>query len=253
MTVLRRNLPPLYAVAATLMMAVLAPPPAAVAASKRPAMSPDTVKRTCKGQAQKIGLSVGDFGDVRFDDGRRRWSTRMNVRGAGEKFKARCEWDGSHEPRLSVDETGLGIASRLFNPQDVKLQCRSQALSNGLDVGDFGDADFDEATDHWVTTLWVRKTGAKYKAQCRWDGFRDPEVSLMEPEREESQPRLSGKRVKQACKQQAISQGLQVGDFGDVDYDARSRIYTTRLNVRATGRKYKATCRWNGHDKPVVE
>lgn len=249
----RRNLRPLFAVSIALAMIGLCGPSDILAASKRPELSPDTVKRTCKGQAQKIGLSVGDFGDVKFDEARRRWSTRLNVQGTGEKFKAGCEWDGKRPPRLTVDETGFGIASRLFSEQDVKLRCRSEALSSGLDVGDFGDAEFDGATDHWVTNLWVRKTGAKYKARCRWDGFRDPELTMLEPERPAAPPRLSGKRVKKACKQQAISQGLQVGDFGDVDYDASSDTYTTRLNVRSTGRKYKATCRWDGRTAPVVE
>jgi hypothetical protein len=216
-------------------------------------LSPDTVKRACKGQAHKIGLSVGDFGDVRRDDGRGRWTTRMNVRDTGEKFKARCEWDGRGEPRLTVEETGMGIASRLFTESDVKSRCRSHAMSTGLQTGDFGDTAFEGDSDQWVTTLWLRQSGVKYKARCEWDGFRDPRFVRLDSSSFESAARLSRKHVQRACKQQARSQGLQVGDFGDVDYDRRSGLYTTRMNVRSTGRKYKATCRWDGNSQPVVE
>ena len=225
----------------------------AVLASHPADVGPDTVKRACKGQAQKIGLSVGDFGDVRFEDGPGRWTTRLNVRGTGEKFKARCDWDGSHEPRLTDDRTGLGIASRMYDERDVRERCRAEALSSGLEAGDFGDAAFDGGSDDWVTTLWVKQSGTKYKARCQWDGFRNPRITRLEAEHGQSGHRLSGKTVKKACKQQALAQGLQVGDFGDVDYDARSKHYTTRMNVRSNGRKYKATCRWDGEGKPVIK
>ena len=232
-----------------ILISLLAGPTAALASHPTDVDS-DTVKGACKGQARKIGLSVGDFGDVRFEEGPRRWTTRLNVRGTGEKFKARC---GRHEPRLTDDHTGLGIASRLFDAREVKERCRAEALSSGMESGDFGDAAFEGGSDQWVTTLWVKQSGTKYKARCRWDGFRSPTITRLEAERGHSSHRLSGKDVKRACKRQALQQGLQVGDFGDVDYDARSKRYTTRMNVRSNGRKYKATCHWDGKGEPVVK
>ena len=224
-----------------------------IAGASNGQVSPGTVKRACKGQAQNIGLSVGDFGDVRRDDNRGRWTTRMNVRGTGEKFKVRCEWDEKGAPRLTVEKTGLGIASRLFSETDVKNRCRSHAMSKGLETGDFGDTAFEGDGDQWVTTLWLRQSGVKYKARCEWDGFRDPRFVRLESATSQSRARMSRKHVQRACKKQALSQGLQVGDFGDVKHDRRTDVYTTRMNVRSTGRKYKATCRWDGKNQPVVE
>ena len=142
-----------------------------------PQVSPDQVKKTCKAVAQQDGFSVGDFGDVGFDKKSGTWVTKMNVQGSGEKFKARCEWNGHGAPRLTVWDGGQDIMTRKYSKMDVVKACKAQALSMGYEVGDFGDTEFDSRSGVWMSKLMVRRPGQeKTKVRCRWDGRQSPVI-----------------------------------------------------------------------------
>lgn len=146
-------------------------------ADKRPNVSSNHLKKTCKAYAQQDGFSVGDFGDVGFDKTRGAWITKMNLQGNGEKFKARCEWTGQGTPRLTVADNGQSVMSRKYSKLDVVQACKAAALANGYEVGDFGDTEFDAGAGVWVSRLMIRKPGEdKYKGSCRWDGRDAPVI-----------------------------------------------------------------------------
>jgi len=143
----------------------------------RPDISPDQLKKTCKAQAQQDGFSVGDFGDVQYDRGHGTWMTKMNLQGSGEKFKATCEWNGHGTPRLTVADSGQDVMARKYSKIDVVKACKAEALANGLEVGDFGDTDFDAKSGVWISRMMVRRPGQeKHKARCRWDGRHSPVI-----------------------------------------------------------------------------
>jgi hypothetical protein len=46
-----------------------------------------------------------------------------------------------------------------------------------MEVGDFGDTNFDEKSGLWISNMMIKQPGKeKYKATCRWDGRRDPVI-----------------------------------------------------------------------------
>ncbi|MGD8746622.1 MAG: hypothetical protein PVI02_09730, partial [Gammaproteobacteria bacterium] len=44
----------------------------------KPDVSPNQFKKTCKAAAEADGFSVGDFGDVKFDEASRHWVIKVN-------------------------------------------------------------------------------------------------------------------------------------------------------------------------------
>ena len=143
----------------------------------RPDVSPEQFKKTCKATAQADGFSVGDFGDVKFDDSRRHWVVKVNLQGKGEKFRGRCEWDGHSAPRLTEWQSGHDIMPRKYSRDEAIQACRAAAMARGFKVGDFGDIGIDNKSGLWVARLMVQKPGQKkYKATCSWDGRRAAEI-----------------------------------------------------------------------------
>ncbi len=145
-------------------------------ASNVSSLSGKTVKQACKAQAQKEDMGVGDFGDVEFDASRGLWTTKLMVQGKGDKFKARCEWDGSRPPYLTVAKTGDNIAAGQFRKKDVTIACKQQALLQGFGVGDFGDTNWDRHHQWWVSKMMISENGSKRKAACTWNGHDDPVI-----------------------------------------------------------------------------
>lgn len=140
-------------------------------------LSGDSVKKACKAAAIKDGFSVGDFGDVKFDSDQNVWVTKLNVQGRAAKIKARCEWDGQAVAELFAWGTRHDIAPFKYTKVDVTKSCKSQAQARGMEVGDFGDTNFDEKSGLWISRMMVKQPGReKYKATCRWDGRRDPVI-----------------------------------------------------------------------------
>lgn len=140
-------------------------------------LSPNQFKKTCKAAAQADGFSVGDFGDVKFDEARKHWVIKVNLQGKGEKFRGRCEWDGSSAPRLTEWHSGHDIMPRKYTRDDARKACKAAAMARGFNVGDFGDTELSNKTGLWVARLMVQKPGQeKYKATCRWDGRRTAEI-----------------------------------------------------------------------------
>ena len=143
----------------------------------RPDVSPEQFKKTCKAAAQADGFSVGDFGDVKFDESRNRWVTKINLQGKGEKFRGRCEWDGHSAPRLTEWQSGHDIMPRKYSRDEAIQACRAAAMGRGFSVGDFGDIGIDNKSGLWVARLMVQKPGQeKYKATCRWNGRATAEI-----------------------------------------------------------------------------
>ena len=136
-----------------------------------PDVSPKQLKQACQAAAQADGFSVGDFGDVKFDDSGHQWVIKVNLQGSGEKFRGRCEWDGHAEPQLTEWHTGQDIMPRKYSRDEARRACKSAAIAQGFNVGDFGDTEIDEKSGVWVARLMVQQPGhEKYKARCRWDG-----------------------------------------------------------------------------------
>jgi hypothetical protein len=134
-------------------------------------VSPNQLKQACQATAQAQGFSVGDFGDVKFDKSGHQWVIKVNLQGSGEKFRGRCEWSGHGEPRLTEWHTGQDIMPRRYSRDQARSACKSAAMAQGFNVGDFGDTEIDAKSGMWVARLMVQKPGReKYKATCRWDG-----------------------------------------------------------------------------------
>ncbi len=168
---IRRGIALAVAVAAGLF---LSGGPSAAATGKN--LSADTVKKTCREQAKRDGMETGDFGDVKYMEAKGLWEAKLNVRGSGDKFKATCHWDGSGTPKFVVAGSGANIASMKYSKQDVNKHCREQAKSQGMDVGDFGDTDWDNKQQRWVAKLKVAENGVKRKTSCTWDGHGKPVI-----------------------------------------------------------------------------
>ncbi len=140
-------------------------------------LSKDTVKKACRSEAQAQGLSTGDFGDTGYNKEHGHWVTRLTLQGNAEKFKARCEWDGTGAPKLMVADSGAHIASKKYTKKDVKAACRKQGQADGLEVGDFGDTNWDKKHNHWVSKVMVRAPGQeKRKGICTWNGDSRPVI-----------------------------------------------------------------------------
>lgn len=139
-------------------------------------LSASAVKEACKAQAQKEDMSVGDFGDTEFNKKLNRWVSKLKVQGSGDKFKARCEWDGNTTPKLTVAETGDSIYSRKYSKKDVNKACKEQALSKGLEVGDFGDTDWESNNQRWRSKMMIKDAAGKRKVDCTWTGHSDPVI-----------------------------------------------------------------------------
>ena len=140
-------------------------------------LSGDSVKKTCKAAAKKDGFSVGDFGDVKFDTKNNVWITKMNLQGKAAKIKARCEWDGRGTPALFAWGTRHDVAALKYTKIDVTKACKAQGQAQGMEVGDFGDTDYDDKTGLWISRMMVRRAGEKkHKGTCRWDGRADPVI-----------------------------------------------------------------------------
>lgn len=140
-------------------------------------LSGESVKKTCKAAAKKDGFSVGDFGDVKFDSRNNVWITKMNLQGKAERIKARCEWDGRGAPVLFAWGTRHDVAALKYTKVDVTRACKAQGQAQGMEIGDFGDTDYDEKTGLWVSRMMVKRAGGKkHKGTCRWDGRRDPVI-----------------------------------------------------------------------------
>ncbi len=140
-------------------------------------LSKDTVKKACQSEARAQGLSTGDFGDTGFNKEHGHWVTRLNAQGSAEKFKARCEWDGTGTPKLMVADSGAHIASKKYSKKDVNEACKREAKAEGLEVGDFGDTKWDKTHNHWVSKMMARSPGQeKRKATCTWNGDQRPVI-----------------------------------------------------------------------------
>ena len=162
---------------ALLLLTGLAGAHGAALASSAADLSKDAVKNACKAEATAQGLSTGDFGDTGFNKDNGIWVTRLNVQGRAEKFMARCEWDGAGAPRLMVADSGAHIASKKYSKKDVNEACKRQGKAEGLEVGDFGDTNWDKKHNHWVSKMMARVPGQeKRKATCTWNGDRRPVI-----------------------------------------------------------------------------
>jgi hypothetical protein len=162
---------------ALLLLAGLAVTAGAALASGAADLSKDTVKKACRAEAEKQGLSTGDFGDTGFNKERGMWVTRLMVHGSAEKFKALCEWSGTGTPKLTVADSGAHIASKKYSKKDVNEACKKQGKSEGLEVGDFGDTQWDKSRNQWVSKMMARRPGEeKRKATCAWNGDRPPVI-----------------------------------------------------------------------------
>jgi hypothetical protein len=139
-------------------------------------LSKDTIKKTCRAEAERQGMETGDFGDVKYMKAKGFWEAKLNVRGSGDKFKANCQWNGSGEPKFVVAGSGANIVSKKYSKKDVNKHCREEALSRGMEVGDFGDTDWNKQQQHWVAKLKVQKNGEKRKTSCTWDGHQRPVI-----------------------------------------------------------------------------
>ena len=166
--------PPCLAVAIAI-FACLLPPTSAVAADTA-GLSKQSVQQACESSARQQGLDVGDFGDTEFNAKQGYWVSMLRVRGSGEKFKARCEWDGKQSPKLTVAENSQNILSMKYTRQDVNNRCKQQALSQGMEVGDFGDTNWDKKSQQWQAILKVAEDGVKRKTSCTWDGVNKPVI-----------------------------------------------------------------------------
>ena len=174
---LRHRTRPLTSATALVLLAGLAGAWGPALASGAADLSKDTVKKACRAEAEKQGLSTGDFGDTGFNKERGIWVTRLNLQGNAEKFKARCEWTGSGTPELMVADSGAPVASKKYTKKDVNEACKKQGLAEGLEVGDFGDTNWDKSRNHWVSKMMSRRPGEeKRKATCIWDGVRPPVI-----------------------------------------------------------------------------
>ncbi len=160
-----------------LLMAGLAGLPNASLAAGAADLSNDTVNKACRSEAEAQGLSTGDFGDTGYKKEQGLWVTRLTVQGNTEKFKARCEWDGTGAPKLMVADSGAHIASKKYSKKDVNAACRKQGQVQGLEVGDFGDTTWDKKHNHWVSKMMARAPGQeKRKATCTWNGDSRPVI-----------------------------------------------------------------------------
>ena len=140
-------------------------------------LSKDAVKKACRTEAKAQRLHVGDFGDTGYNKDHGLWVTRLTLQGSAEKFKARCEWNGTGAPRLMVAESGGHVASKKYSKKDVHEACRKQGKAEGLEVGDFGDTNWNKNQNQWVSKLMVRRPGQeKRKATCTWNGDRSPVI-----------------------------------------------------------------------------
>jgi hypothetical protein len=140
-------------------------------------LSKDAVKKACRSQAKAEGMETGDFGDVEYQDTQSTWVAKLNVRGSGDKFKANCLWSGSGTPTFTVAGSGEPIASKKYSKEDVNQHCKKQALSEGMEVGDFGDTEWKKNQQQWVAVLKVKENNSeKRKTNCTWDGHGRPVI-----------------------------------------------------------------------------
>jgi hypothetical protein len=59
----------------------------------------------------------------------------------------------------------------------VSISCRKEGQAEALEVGDFGDTNWNKKENQWVSRMMVRRPGQqKRKAICARNGDRAPEI-----------------------------------------------------------------------------